>query len=179
LMTAVEAKLRIEVTMPPKERENFLQTKAEEKQKVFAEIDCRRSLASVDTDDNMIKKFMLDKMGGFDNVDEKLRWCLNRWLLDTRLKVGSSMLEKMEARTNALAKTKSPANREYLAAKHSLGNALQLAGEYNRALEVHTDVLQMRERVLSSSHPDVRASKSAVRLATMKKKKSEMSRVPI
>jgi len=179
LMTAIESKVRVEVTMPPKERENFLQQKLEEKQKVFTEIDCRRSLASVDTDENMIKKFMMEKMGGFDNVDEKLKWRLKRWLLDTRLKVGSSMLEEIEERTNRLSQTKSPANREYLAARHQLGNALQLAGEYDKALEVHTDVLQMRERVLSSTHPDVRASKTAVRLASMKKKKADLARIPI
>jgi len=179
LMTAIESKVRVEVTMPPKERENFLQQRLEEKQKVFTEIDCRRSLASIETDENMIKKYMLEKMGGFDNVDEKLKWRLKRWLLDTRLKVGSSMLEEIEERTHRLSRTKSPANREYLAARHQLGNALQLAGEYDKALEVHADVLQMRERVLSSSHPDVRASKTAVRLASMKKKKADLARIPI
>lgn len=179
LMTAIEAKLRVQVTMPAEENDKFMQQKLEEKQKVLAEIDCRRSIASVDSDENMIKKYIADKMGGFEHMDEKLKWCLNRWVLDSRLKVGDTMLEQIEARTAALSKTKSPANREYLAAKHSLGNALQLAGNYDKALEVHTDVLQMRNRVYSSGHPDVRASQSAVRLATMKKKKADSARVPI
>merc|ERR1711861_126602 len=52
----------------------------------------------------------------------------------------------------------SEVNQDRLAAMDNLGNALECAGKFEEAAEIHRKTLKLRKQILGDNHPDTLAS---------------------